>query len=49
MVEFWLDIVQQSMRETLFKLLQSGLSDYGNMDRKTWVTTHFGQVVATIA
>jgi len=30
------------MRETLFKLMKSGLNDYTNTDRKQWVLTHFG-------
>jgi hypothetical protein len=37
------------MRDTLMKLLKSGLADYASTDRKQWVVTHFGQVVATIA
>ena len=48
-VETWLDSIQNAMRETLFKLMKSGLADYATSDRKQWVLTHFGQIVATIA
>ena len=48
-VEQWLDSIQAEMRNTLQKLLKQGLNDYANSERKTWVLTHFGQVVATIA
>ncbi len=48
-VETWLDSIQNAMRETLFKLMKSGLNDYTTTDRKQWVLTHFGQIVATIA
>jgi len=41
-VEAWLDSIQNAMRETLFKLMKSGLNDYTNTDRKQWVLTHFG-------
>ena len=37
------------MRDTLQKLLKQGLNDYANTERKQWVLTHYGQVVATIA
>jgi len=37
------------MRDHLYKLMKSGLADYQNTDRRQWVLTHFGQVVATIA
>lgn len=30
------------MRDTLWRLLKSGLVDYANTDRKSWVLTHFG-------
>lgn len=49
MVEQWLDSIQVSMRDTLQKLMKAGLADYANMDRKQWVLSHYGQVVATIA
>ena len=43
LVEQWLDSLQSSMRDTLQRLMKSGLSDYGNTpDRKQWVLTHFG-------
>jgi hypothetical protein len=29
--------------------MKQGLADYLNSERKAWVLTHFGQVVATIA
>jgi dynein heavy chain, axonemal len=48
-VETWLDSIQNAMRETLYKLMKSGLNDYANSERKQWVLTHYGQVVATIA
>ena len=48
-VETWLDSIQVAMRETLFKLMKSGLSDYASSDRKQWVLTHYGQIVATVA
>lgn len=48
-VETWLDSIQNAMRETLYKLMKSGLNDYANSERKQWVLTHFGQIVATIA
>ena len=49
LVEQWLDSIQGAMRDTLWRLLKQGLVDYGNTERKAWVLTHFGQVVATIA
>jgi dynein heavy chain len=49
LVEQWLDSVQGAMRETLYRLMKQGLNDYANSERKQWVLTHIGQVVATIA
>lgn len=49
LVEVWLDVVQGEMRNTLQKLLKQGLNDYAMTERKQWVLTHFGQVVATVA
>lgn len=39
------------MRESLQKYMKQGLSDFTNLgvDRKEWVKTHFGQVVATVS
>lgn len=48
-VEAWLDSIQSEMRNTLQRLLKTGLADYASTERKQWVLTHFGQVVATIA
>lgn len=49
LVEQWLDSLQSAMRDTLWRLLKQGLQDYGTSERKQWVLSHFGQVVATIA
>ena len=50
-VETWLNSVQDAMRESLQKYMKQGLSDFTNLgvDRKEWVKTHFGQVVATVS
>ena len=48
-VESWLDLMQGSMRETLFRAMKAGLQDYDVTDRKDWVLKHPGQVVATVA
>jgi len=48
-VETWLDSLQTGMRETLYRLMKAGLNDYNPNDRKNWVQTHYGQIVATIA
>lgn len=48
-VEGWLATVQDAMRDTLKRLVKQGNIDYANSERKQWVLTHFGQVVATIA
>ena len=50
-VEAWLSLVQDAMRETLQKLLKQGVTDFENpnIDRKSWVTSHFGQIVATVS
>ena len=49
-VEIWLGLVQNAMRETLQKLMKNAVNDYTNEnDRKVWVMTHFGQIVATVA
>lgn len=48
-VEGWLATLQVAMRETLKRLMKTGLNDYGGMERKTWVLNHFGSVVATVA
>lgn len=48
-VEQWLDSVQSAMKETLYKLLRAGNSEYPLSDRKQWVLTHYGQIVATVA
>ena len=37
------------MRDNLWKLMKQGLQDYASTERKQWVLTHFGQIVATIA
>lgn len=29
--------------------MKAGLADYATMDRKQWVLSHYGQIVATIA
>src|SRR3569833_2035672 len=49
LVEQWLDSIQVNMRDTLQRLMKQGLTDYGNMERKQWVLTHYGQVVSTVA
>lgn len=49
LVEQWLESVQKAMCETLQRLMKQGLNDYANSERKQWVLSHFGQVVATIA
>ena len=50
-VEVWLNSVQDSMRETLQKLLKQGVADFENpnINRKEWIMTHFGQIVATVS
>lgn len=52
-VESWLLLVQQTMADTVLKMMKAGLNDFTsvekNVDRKTWVTKHPGQVVATIS
>ena len=48
-VEQWLETVQAGMKDTLYRLMKTGLSDYGTQERKNWVLSHYGQVVATIA
>ena len=45
----WLDQLQVSMCDTLWKLMKQGLTDYANTERKQWMLIHFCQVVATIA
>ena len=37
------------MKNTLHKLMKQGLQDYATSERKQWVLTHYGQVVATVA
>ncbi len=41
------------MADTVLKMMKAGLNDFTsvekNVDRKTWVTKHPGQVVATIS
>ncbi len=37
------------MRDTLFKLMNTGLKEYETIERKEWVLKHFGQIVSTIA
>ncbi len=52
-VEGWLLQVKNMMNETIKKIMKAGLNEYtldtGKFDRKTWVTKHPGQVVATIS
>jgi len=49
-VEIWLGTVQNAMRESLQKLMKAGVNDYQTAnDRKEWIMTHFGQIVATVA
>lgn len=48
-VELWLKQIQDYMIETLSKMMKKGFDDYANQDRKTFVTTHYGQIVATVA
>ena len=36
------------MVETIHKIMKAGVVDYTNLDRKTWVMKHPGQVVSTI-
>jgi dynein heavy chain len=48
-VETWLESVQAEMRNTLQRLLKQGQNDYTTQERKQWVLSHYGQVVATIA
>jgi dynein heavy chain len=42
LVEQWLDTVQSAMRDSLQRLMKQGLTDYGTMERKNWVLTHYG-------
>ena len=37
------------MKDTLYRLMKQGLGDYATQERKNWVLSHFGQIVATIA
>lgn len=51
-VEVWLNSVQDAMRDSLQKYMKQGYNDFTNLggtDRKEWVKTHFGQVVATVS
>jgi len=52
-VESWLMAVKNMMVETIKKLMKAGWNDYTQdivkFERKTWVTKHPGQVVATIS
>ena len=49
-IEVWLNNVQAAMRESLQKLMKQGLNDYSTAtDRKEWIMSHFGQIVATVA
>jgi dynein heavy chain, axonemal len=50
-VEVWLTSVQEAMKETLQKYMKQGVADFENpnIDRKSWVLTHFGQIVATVS
>ena len=41
--------LEVAMRETLLKLFKAGMADYVAQERKQFVTTHYGQVVATIS
>ena len=41
-VEGWLFTVQEAMKETLTRLMKTGLADYHSQDRKSWVLSHFG-------
>lgn len=47
-VETWLLLVQIAMVETVHKIMKTGVADYTNVDRRTWVMKHPGQVVSTI-
>jgi dynein heavy chain len=50
-VESWLNGVQDAMRETLQKLMKQGVMDFEDpaINRKEWIQTHFGQIVATVS
>lgn len=48
-VEGWLLLVQQEMVATIQKIMKAGLADANLIERKQWVTKHYGQVVATIS
>ena len=50
-IEGWLMQLQESMIETLSKLMREGFKYYGDAtkNRKDFVLNHKGQIVATIA
>jgi hypothetical protein len=48
-VEDWLMTVQKMMIESLQKLMKQAVLDYDDQDRKDFVLTHKGQIVATTA
>lgn len=47
-IETWLLSLESSMREQLHKLMKQGVGDYETQDRKEFVLTHYGQIVATV-
>jgi len=49
MVEVWLSTVQDGMKETLYKLMKNGNIEYQTQDRKEWILSHYGQVVACVS
>jgi dynein heavy chain, axonemal len=48
-VEYWLKAVQDGMMVALRGLMKEGFNDYQKKERKVWVLSHAGQVVATVA
>mmetsp|Transcript_20685 Transcript_20685/g.31665 ORF Transcript_20685/g.31665 Transcript_20685/m.31665 type:complete len:211 (+) Transcript_20685:86-718(+) len=48
-IEQWLEHLQQSMIENLRHLMKQAVADYSQQDRKVFVTSHFGQIVASLA
>ena len=50
-VDVYLDKLQDMMVTSLQKQMKITITNYGNMDRKEWVTAkqHYGQCVATVA
>lgn len=47
-VEAWLSQVEENMFSTVKKLVKTGLADYDDASRSSWLLDHSGQVVLTV-